>query len=575
MKDPGSGFTSFTIQPALTFGSPGTFFLVSASRTLNSCNLVVWGIQNPLSSPTLSARTTTAAGTCLPPPDAPQLGGGTPLDTGDRRLSSVVYSNNSLWTAQSIQMNFGSGNVSAIRWVQISVSAWPISVSLIQDSTFGADGDWNFYPAVIVDASNNLGVVFARSSASEFGSARYTERLVTDPANTLQPSALLKAGTATYLRLDDSGTNRWGDYLGIGLDPSDGSVWLLGEYAASSTTWGTWVGQLAFASALSVTVSGNGTVTSNPAGINCPGTCTTTFAAGMTIDLRATPTGGATFSGWGGDCAAAGTASTCTLTMTSSMTATATFSSSPLPDLVPAINPIPSTGTIGGTIQLSASVVNQGALSAGAFRLGFYFSSNSTISTADVLFATCNASGLVPGGSFVCSGPVTIPSSLPPGVYFVGVIADDQGAIAESNKTNNTAVTGPITVTGALPPSAVVALNSSVVRTGQTIAYQATLAPGFTLTVDIYLGALLPDGVTFLSLVQAPGGISIALGPSPTPFMANVPLAALTVNFSHTFAGFEPVGSYFTYAGLAVAGSNPFLQGNQLSLAIQPFEFTP
>jgi hypothetical protein len=93
--------------------------------------------------------------------------------------------------------------------------------------------------------------------------------------------------------------------------------------------------------------------------------------------------------------------------------------------------------------------------------------------------------------------------------------------------------------------------------------------------VDSYLGALLPDGVTFLSLVQAPGGISFALGSSPVPFSVNVTLTSLVVPFSYMFQGFEPVGTYFTYAGLTVAGSNPLQAANQLSLAIQAFQFSP
>ena len=246
LRDPSTGFRSFALQPALTFGSPGTFFLVSASSTLHSCNIVVWGIANPLSSPTLSALKATAGGTCDVPPNAVQQGGGNPLDTGDTRLYNAVYRNGSLWTAQSIQMNFGSGNVSAIRWVQIDVASWPSTVSRTQDSTFGADGIWYFYPTVMVDGSNNLAIILAHSRASEFASAYYTGRLGTDAANTLQPSTLLKAGTANYQLLDSTGTNRWGDYFGIGLDPSDGSFWAMGEYAVTSNKWGTWVGQLGF-----------------------------------------------------------------------------------------------------------------------------------------------------------------------------------------------------------------------------------------------------------------------------------------------------------------------------------------
>ncbi len=117
-----------------------------------------------------------------------------------------------------------------------------------------------------------------------------------------------------------------------------------------------------------------------------------------------------------------------------------------LPDLVVTIQPVPSTARVGDMLQVDETVVNQGTGPAGAFRLGLYFSTNTTISTADVFFGFCNVPGLAPGGSFRCSGPLPIPS-LAPGVYFVGVIADDQGAITESNKSNNTAVTGPIIVT--------------------------------------------------------------------------------------------------------------------------------
>jgi hypothetical protein len=254
MRDPSTGSLSSSLQPALTFGSPATFFLVSAASALPSCDLVVWGIANPLSFPTLSPLTATAGGTCDVPPNAPQLGGGTPLDTADSRLLNAVYRTGSLWTAQAIGVNFGSGNVSAIRWVQIDVSSWPSTVGLTQDSTFGANGIWYFYPAVMVDGLNNLAVVFARSSPSEFGSASYTGRLGTDPPNTLQPSALLKAGTANYQLLDSTGDNRWGDYYGIALDPSDGSFWALGEYATTSRAWGTWVGHFGFSPGTSPTL---------------------------------------------------------------------------------------------------------------------------------------------------------------------------------------------------------------------------------------------------------------------------------------------------------------------------------
>jgi List-Bact-rpt repeat protein len=75
-------------------------------------------------------------------------------------------------------------------------------------------------------------------------------------------------------------------------------------------------------STLSVTVTGSGTVTSSPAGIACPPTCTAGFDASITVKLTAVAAARATFSGWSGDCA--GTTS-CTLAMTTARSAGATF----------------------------------------------------------------------------------------------------------------------------------------------------------------------------------------------------------------------------------------------------------
>ena len=72
-----------------------------------------------------------------------------------------------------------------------------------------------------------------------------------------------------------------------------------------------------------VTVSGFGLVTSSTGGISCEPTCSTTFNAGTAITVTATPDVGATFSGWGGDCA--GTSTTCLLTVDGNKTVAASF----------------------------------------------------------------------------------------------------------------------------------------------------------------------------------------------------------------------------------------------------------
>ena len=53
---------------------------------------------------------------------------------------------------------------------------------------------------------------------------------------------------------------------------------------------------------LTVSLTGSGSVTSSPAGIDCGSDCAETLAAGSSVTLSATPASGAMFTGWGGDC---------------------------------------------------------------------------------------------------------------------------------------------------------------------------------------------------------------------------------------------------------------------------------
>src|SRR5688572_13320300 len=51
-----------------------------------------------------------------------------------------------------------------------------------------------------------------------------------------------------------------------------------------------------------IVTSNGGTVTSNPAGINCPGDCEETYPFNTQIELTATPSAGRTFMYWQGNC---------------------------------------------------------------------------------------------------------------------------------------------------------------------------------------------------------------------------------------------------------------------------------
>jgi len=71
------------------------------------------------------------------------------------------------------------------------------------------------------------------------------------------------------------------------------------------------------------TGSGNGTLTSQPTGINCNADCTENYEFGQLVTLTATSATGSVFAGWsGGGCGGTGT---CTVTVDADVTVTATF----------------------------------------------------------------------------------------------------------------------------------------------------------------------------------------------------------------------------------------------------------
>jgi subtilase family serine protease len=102
---------------------------------------------------------------------------------------------------------------------------------------------------------------------------------------------------------------------------------------------------------------------------------------------------------------------------------------------------VPSTATIGSTINVSMRVANFGTRPSGAFRVGFYWSTDGIITTSDLpANAVCNYPTGVAPQEFVpfCNVSIIVPTSLPPGFsYGLGVLADDLNAVVESEESDN------------------------------------------------------------------------------------------------------------------------------------------
>jgi trimeric autotransporter adhesin len=158
---------------------------------------------------------------------------------------------------------------------------------------------------------------------------------------------------------------------------SDGSTVVAGATNVQSgvgaaypfTTSGSGAGP--FALTVGVEPGGAGSVTSQPAGIACPSSCSATFAAGTSVTLTAVPAAGQTFGGWSGDCAGARTTE-CTVTMDQARNVTASFSARAATTLALSCNYSEAslaefcTATVaGGAAPPSGQVVFQSASGAG------------------------------------------------------------------------------------------------------------------------------------------------------------------------------------------------------------------
>jgi hypothetical protein len=95
----------------------------------------------------------------------------------------------------------------------------------------------------------------------------------------------------------------------------------------ANTVGATFVPVTAAQFTLATSATGNGRITSNPAGIDCGSACSALFNAGTQVSLTATPAAGQVFNGWSGACS--GTAATCLLQLTQDRSAQASFAAAP------------------------------------------------------------------------------------------------------------------------------------------------------------------------------------------------------------------------------------------------------
>jgi hypothetical protein len=237
IREPTGFSRTFGARPTIMYSTSSEYYLLVQSPFSTGTYVTLYKITNPVSNPVMTAvnvPVTQYSG----PPSANQLGGGMAIESGGSNFQyEPIYKNGFIWAVHSVR-NSSFTSYSSVSYLKINTS----TNATVEDVAMGANGYWHYYPALAIDKDNNLAITYSRSGTNEYIGAFYTSRLNSDPPG-LSGSKLLQAGKANYVKDFGGGRNRWGDYTGIWLDPSDqNNFWMLTEYAeAPANTWAAWV----------------------------------------------------------------------------------------------------------------------------------------------------------------------------------------------------------------------------------------------------------------------------------------------------------------------------------------------
>ena len=108
------------------------------------------------------------------------------------------------------------------------------------------------------------------------------------------------------------------------------------------------------------------------------------------------------------------------------------------PDLFLSSLSAPATGGAGLPVDVTDTTKNQGPGSAAASGTAFYLSANAALGAGDVLLGIRPVGVLLPNSSSTIKTTLTIPGGTPAGSYYIIAVADDGGAVPETNEANNT-----------------------------------------------------------------------------------------------------------------------------------------
>ena len=147
----------------------------------------------------------------------------------------------------------------------------------------------------------------------------------------------------------------------------------------------------------------------------------------------------------------------------------------PPPDLTGTLNMASTTVAAGSMLTIDEYTKNFGNGAAAASTTSYYLSTDSTVTTADILLTSKATAALTAYGSGSTwydhqAFSTAISVGLAPGTYYLGALADANGQIGETDESNNVGNVVQITVTGPADLVGTLSMAATTVAAGGTLA---------------------------------------------------------------------------------------------------------
>jgi hypothetical protein len=257
----------FTLVPAIAYDNVSNVYC-AAQKNGSVGQLYRNTISGSAAAPTMSGLSTidypyawaSGAGDILP-----QAGTAIKINGGDTRLLSYILRGNVGYIAFTGTYPSGSPSSSGATFASFNNT----TLAVIDLAAFyDPAGTWmTAFPNLTVNANGVILVSCSYFSTTTYGASAVG---IWHPGDGAYSNAVVyatKFGEDIYNR-PFGGRNRWGDYSGICVDPSDDkTIWMAGEYATprdpgpGASRWGTWFSKYCADCPANLTLSG--TMTSN------------------------------------------------------------------------------------------------------------------------------------------------------------------------------------------------------------------------------------------------------------------------------------------------------------------------